>query len=63
MVTGAALLILANTEKGEKFFEDARSAVLKCLDKLEGVLSHKDSPEQEEWESADPEVGAEETVD
>ena len=50
-VTGAALLLLANTEKGEKVindikekgseaFENGRAAVLRGLDKLDDALEH-----------------------
>ncbi|MCR4859163.1 MAG: YtxH domain-containing protein [Bacteroidales bacterium] len=50
VATGAALLILANTEKGEEViedikekgseaFENGRAAVLKGLDKLEDTLA------------------------
>ncbi|MBQ9451015.1 MAG: YtxH domain-containing protein [Bacteroidales bacterium] len=52
VVTGAALLILANTEKGEEVledikekgseaFENGRAAVLNGLDKLEDSLTSK----------------------
>ena len=50
-VTGAALLLLANTEKGEKVvndikekgseaFNNGRAAVLRGLDKLDDALEH-----------------------
>ncbi|MBQ9660232.1 MAG: YtxH domain-containing protein [Bacteroidales bacterium] len=53
VVTGAALLILANTEKGEEVienikekgseaFENGRAAVLNGLDKLEDTLVKKE---------------------
>lgn len=56
-VTGAALLILANTERGEEVveeikekgseaFENGRAAVLKGLDKLEDALSAKQAREE-----------------
>ncbi|MBQ6245074.1 MAG: YtxH domain-containing protein [Bacteroidales bacterium] len=52
VATGAALIILANTEKGEEViddlkekgteaFENGRAAVLNGLDKLEDKLSDK----------------------
>ena len=58
-VTGAALLLLANTEKGEEVvedikekgseaFENGRSAILKGLDKLEDTLSRKEQEEAAE---------------
>ncbi|MBR5724418.1 MAG: YtxH domain-containing protein [Bacteroidales bacterium] len=58
-ITGAALLLLANTEKGEEVVEDlkekgseafnnGRAAVMKGLDKLEDALSAKVKEEQEE---------------
>ncbi|MBR4524346.1 MAG: YtxH domain-containing protein [Bacteroidales bacterium] len=51
-VTGAALLLLANTEKGEKVvndikekgteaFENGRAAVLRGLDKIEDALEER----------------------
>ena len=50
-VTGAALLLLANTEKGEEIVDDikekgseafnnGRAAVLRGLDKLDDALEH-----------------------
>ena len=58
-ITGAALLLLANTEKGEEVVEDlkekgseafsnGRAAVMKGLDKLEDALSAKVKEEQKE---------------
>lgn len=55
-VTGAALLLLANTEKGEEVvedikekgseaFENGRAAILKRLDQLEKALSRKEREE------------------
>ena len=59
VVTGAALLILANTEKGEEViedikekgaeaFENGRAAVLNGLDKLEEALENAKDPKPEE---------------
>ena len=56
-VTGAALLLLANTEKGEEVVEDikdkgsealnnGRAAVLRGLDKLEDTLKEKRAEKQ-----------------
>ena len=58
-VTGAALLLLANTEKGEEViedlkekgseaFENGRAAVLNGLDKLEEALENAKDPKPEE---------------
>ena len=58
-VTGAALLLLANTEKGEEVvedikekgteaFENGRAAVLNGLDKLEDALENAKDPKPEE---------------
>lgn len=55
-ITGVALLLLANTEKGEEVvndikekgseaFNNGRAAVLKGLDKLEDSLSRKKEEE------------------
>lgn len=52
-VTGAALLLLANTEKGEEVVDDlkekgsealnnGRAAILKGLDKLEDAIAKED---------------------
>jgi len=68
VVTGAALLILANTEKGEEVvedlkekgeeaFENGRAAVLKGLDKIEDALCKKEKEEDDEEDEA-PEAEA-----
>lgn len=67
-VTGAALLLLANTEKGEEVvndikekgsqaFNDGRAAVLKGLDKIEEAL---DKVHKKEKAAAEAEAAAEE---
>ncbi len=69
-VTGAALLLLANTEKGEEVvedikekgseaFENGRAAILKRLDQLEKALAHKEKEEAAAAEEA-PEAEEEE---
>ena len=70
-ITGAALLILANTEKGEEVvndlkekgseaFNNGRAAVMKGLDKLEDALSAKVKEEQKEEAAEDAPAAAEE---
>ena len=59
VATGAALLLLANTEKGEEViedlkekgseaFENGRAAALNGLDKLEEALENAKDPKPEE---------------
>ena len=61
-VTGAALLLLANTEKGEEVvkdikekgseaFNNGRAAVLKGLDKVEDALKEKKAQAESKFES------------
>ena len=61
-VTGAALLLLANTEKGEEVvndikekgseaFNNGRAAVLKGLDKVEDALKEKKAQTESKFES------------
>ena len=61
-VTGAALLLLANTEKGEEVvkdikekgseaFNNGRAAVLKGLDKVEDALKEKKARTESKFES------------
>ena len=61
-VTGAALLLLANTEKGEEVvkdikekgseaFNNGRAAVLKGLDKVEDALKEKKAQTEPKFES------------
>ena len=61
-VTGAALLLLANTEKGEEVvkdikekgseaFNNGRAAVLKGLDKVEDALKEKKAQSESKFES------------
>jgi len=63
MVTGAALLILANTEKGEQViddlkekgdraFENGRSAILNGLDKIEKALVREEDKRADDWDEA-----------
>ena len=61
-VTGAALLLLANTEKGEEVvndikekgseaFNNGRAAVLRGLDKVEDALKEKKARAESKFES------------
>ena len=61
-VTGVALLLLANTEKGEEVvkdikkkgseaFNNGRAAVLKGLDKVEDALKEKKAQTESKFES------------
>ena len=40
-VTGAALLLLAKSEKGQEVVKEGKAAVMNGLDKVEDALKHK----------------------